>query len=86
MSALTIRLPNSVHESIKLLARKDGISVNQFIASAAAEKMASFQTLDYLRQEAALGKRKDFEKFLKLVPDAPPMAGDELPASRKRGK
>jgi predicted DNA-binding ribbon-helix-helix protein len=49
MTALTIRLPNSVHESIKALARKDGISVNQFIASAAAEKMASFQTLDYLR-------------------------------------
>ena len=40
MSALTIRLPNSVHESIKALARMDGISVNQFIASAAAEKMA----------------------------------------------
>jgi hypothetical protein len=78
MSALTIRLPNSVHESIKLLARKDGISVNQFIASAAAEKMASFQTLDFLRREAALGKREDFEQFLKLVPDVPAQAGDEL--------
>ena len=50
MTALTIRLPNSLHESIKLLARKDGISVNQFIASAAAEKLASFQTLDYRRR------------------------------------
>ena len=78
MTALTIRLPNSVHESIKQLARKDGISVNQFIASAAAEKMASFQTpLDYLRREAALGKREDFEKFLKLVSDVPAQAGDE---------
>ena len=79
MTALTIRLPNSVHESIKLLARKDGISVNQFIASAAAEKMASFQTLEYLRREAALGKREEFEQFLKLVPDAPTQAGDKLP-------
>lgn len=69
---------NSVHESIKLLARKDGISVNPFIASAAAEKMASFQTLDYLRREAALGKREDFEQFLKLVPDVPPLPGDAL--------
>jgi len=78
MTALTIRLPNSVHESIKQLARKDGISVNQFIASAAAEKMASFQTLDYLRREAALGKREEFEQFLKLVPNVPAQAGDEL--------
>ena len=79
MTALTIRLPNSVHESIKALARKDGISVNQFIASAAAEKMASFQTLDYLRREVALGKREDFEQFLKRVPDVAAQAGDELP-------
>ena len=81
MTALTIRLPNSVHETIKQLARKDGISVNQFIASAAAEKMASFQTLDYLRREAALGKREEFEQFLRLVPDVPAQAGDELPSS-----
>ena len=83
MTALTIRLPNSVHESIKLLARKDGISVNQFIASAAAEKMASFQTLDYLRREVALGRREDFEKFLKLVPDVPAQAGDETGTTEK---
>jgi uncharacterized protein (DUF1778 family) len=81
MTALTIRLPNSVHESIKQLARKDGISVNQFIASAAAEKMASFQTLDYLRREAGLGTREDFDRFLALVPDAPAQAGDELPVA-----
>ena len=83
MTALTIRLPNSVHESIKQLARKDGISVNQFIASAAAEKMASFQTLDYLRREAALGKRENFEQFLKLVADVPAVAGDEVDADSK---
>ena len=42
------------------------------------EKMASFQTLDDLRREAALGKREDFEQFLKLVADAPAQVGDEL--------
>ncbi len=84
MSALTIRLPNSVHESIKALARKDGISVNQFIASAAAEKMASFQTLDYLRQEAALGKREHFEAFLNAVPDVAPEPGDDIVKAKKK--
>jgi hypothetical protein len=79
MTALTIRLPNSIHESIKALALKDGISVNQFIASAAAEKMASFQTLDYLRNEAALGQRQDFEQFLQFVPDVPAQTDDALP-------
>ena len=86
MTALTIRLPNSVHESIKALARQDGISVNQFIASAASEKMASFQTLDFLKREAALGKRSSFDRFLSLVPDAPAQPGDELVASEKKTK
>lgn len=75
MSALTIRLPESLHQNIKDLARSEGISVNQFIASAAAEKMASVRTLDYLRREAAAGKREDFERFLGAVPDVP--AGDD---------
>jgi uncharacterized protein (DUF1778 family) len=77
MSALTIRLPTSVHLKIKELAVRDGVSVNQFIASAAAEKMASVLTLDYLRTEAALGRREDFLAVLDSVPDAPPLAGDE---------
>lgn len=70
MTALTVRLPNSVHAKIRELASRDEISVNQFIASAAAEKLASVLTLDYLRQEAAQGRRPDFERYLSAVPDA----------------
>ncbi len=77
MTALTIRLPNSVHQTIKELAARDQISVNQFIASAAAEKMAAVLTLDYLRTEAAKGRREDFLQLLDLAPDAPPLPGDE---------
>ena len=40
--------------------------------------MTSFQTLDCLCREAALGKRDDFQKFLKLAPDVPAQAGDEI--------
>lgn len=77
MSALTIRLPNSVHQKIKELAARDDVSVNQFIASAASEKMASVLTLDYLKAEAAKGKRSDFDHYLSMVPDVPAQVGDE---------
>ena len=77
MTALTVRLPNSVHQKIKELAERDDISVNQFIASAAAEKMASVMTLDYLRAEAGKGKRSDFERYLRKVPDTPAEPNDE---------
>lgn len=71
MSALTVRLPNSVHAKVRELAARDDISVNQFISSAVAEKMASMLTLDYLRQEAAQGRRQDFERYLSAVADVP---------------
>jgi predicted DNA-binding ribbon-helix-helix protein len=77
MTALTIRLPNSVHQKIKELAARDDVSVNQFIASAASEKMASVLTLDYLKSEAKKGKRSDFEHYLSMVPDVPAQSGDE---------
>lgn len=77
MTALTVRLPNSVHQKVRELAERDDISVNQFIAAAVSEKMASVMTLDYLKAEAAKGNRKDFDRFLAMVPDVPPVAGDD---------
>ena len=79
MTALTVRLPNSVHQKVKELAQRDEISVNQFIAAAVSEKMASVMTLDYLKLEAAKGSRNDFDRFMNLVPNAPIAEGDELP-------
>lgn len=77
MTAITIRLPNSVHQKIKELAARDDVSVNQFIASAASEKMASVMTLDFLKAEATKGKRSDFDYYLSMVPDVPAQVGDE---------
>jgi len=71
MTALTIRLPTSVNRKVKELALREEISLNQFIASAVAEKMASVLTLDYLKTEAAEGRRADFEQFLSMVSEVP---------------
>jgi predicted transcriptional regulator len=69
MSALTIRIPESLHQNLKALAEREGVSANQFIASAVAEKMASVLTLNYLKSEAAQAKQGDFEAFLDAVPN-----------------
>ena len=78
MSTLTVQLPESLKKTIEALAAKEGYSVSQFLASAAGEKLAVVLTMDYLRREAAAGRREDFEKYLASVPDAPPQPGDEL--------
>jgi hypothetical protein len=67
-----------LHEEIKRLAKAEGVSINQFMTLAAAEKMSALRTVDYLREVAAKGSRADFEAFLGAVPDAEPIEGDQL--------
>jgi hypothetical protein len=65
----TSHIPDWLHLNLKRIPQSEGISANQFIASAAAEKMASIMTLDFLRAEGKLATRKDFDYFLAAVPD-----------------
>lgn len=78
MSSVTIEIPDSLKESIEALAAKEGYSVSQFLASAAGEKLAVIMTMDYMKREAAAGRRADFERYLEAVPDVPPQEGDEV--------
>jgi len=75
---MTIRLPDSLHKEIKRLAQAEGVSINQFLTLAAAEKISALRTVAYLREEAAKGSRADFEAFLTAVPDNEPMDEDKL--------
>jgi hypothetical protein len=72
MSALSLRIPKSLHEQIKQWAKRDGISINQFVASAAAEKMSALLTEEYIEARAKRASLKKFQKVLKKVPDSEP--------------
>ena len=78
MTTLTLRLPESIHLKIKELAKQDGISINQFLASAAAEKMSALLTKDYLDEEAKKATRDDFDKVMRAVPDTESDEYDKL--------
>lgn len=78
MSTLSLRLPDSLHEQVKALAKKDGISINQFAASAIAEKMAAFLTEEYLNKRAAAGDQQAFLNAMDKVPDIAPDESDKL--------
>ncbi len=78
MSSITVRLPDSLHRKIREVAKKDGVSINQFISSAAGEKLSAILTVDYLKARAKKGKRVDFDKVLKKVPDREPLEWDRI--------
>lgn len=78
MSTLSLRIPKSLHEQLRQLAQCEGISINQFIASAAAEKMAAILTEEYIERRAKRASSKKFQKILKKVPDVEPEEYDRI--------
>lgn len=78
MSTLSLRLPDSLHRRIKDFSEKEGVSINQFISSAVAEKMSAISTEDYLRERASRGSAERLKEILGKVPDQAPVPGDEL--------
>lgn len=78
MNTLSLRLPRSLHEQVKELARREGISINQLISSAVAEKIAALTTAEYLEARAARGDRTRFESVLARVRDVEPAPEDRL--------
>jgi len=79
MSTMSLRLPESLHERARELAKREGISINQLIATALAEKISALDTVAYLEERAARGSREAFLEILSRVPSGPPVPGDELP-------
>ena len=78
MSTLSLRIPNSLHEQIRQLAKREGISINQFVASATAEKMAALLTEEYIEARAKRASLRKFEKVLKKIPDMEPENCDRI--------
>jgi hypothetical protein len=77
MSTITLELPDHLHRSLDQLAWRHGLSVQQLLLSAAAEKASALDAGHFLAAEASQGKRSDFDAYLKGSPDAPAQPGDE---------
>ena len=78
MSALSLRLPRSIHQHIREIAKNEGVSINQFVSSAVSEKISAIMTEDYLKSRAKRAKKSDLKKILDNVPNRKPILGDEL--------
>ena len=78
MSAISVRLPDSIHKMAREIASKDHVSLNQFIASAVAEKISALTTETYLAQRAIRGSVDKFQTALAKAPDVEPEEFDRM--------
>lgn len=84
MSALSLRLPHSLHERARTLAQREGISINQLISTALAEKMSALLTEEYFRERRQRTSRSKFLAALAKVPDVEPADHDRVESSPAR--
>ena len=77
MSTLSIRIPDSLHASVKRFSKEDHVSINQFIAAAVAEKITALETENYLSERAQSGSTDKFNEILKKVPNIEPEQHDK---------
>jgi len=73
---IALRLPESLGMSLKEFSKFEKISMNQFIATAIAEKMSALKTYDYLEEKAQKGSVTHLKSMLSKVPDIEPMNQD----------
>jgi len=78
MSTISLRLPDSLHEKARELAKKESVSINQLITLAIAEKISALTTEEYLGQRAKRGSHPKFLKALSKVPDREPEKEDRI--------
>lgn len=78
-STYPLRLPVSIKAEAERLARIEGTSLNQFVATAVAEKVAVLRTAAYFAERRAQADWTAFDRLMSREGGQPPQSGDEMP-------
>jgi hypothetical protein len=69
MSTISVRLPESLHNKARDLAKKENTSINQLVSSALAEKISALMTEEYIESRAKNASKNKFKRALRKVAD-----------------
>jgi hypothetical protein len=77
-STYPLKLPTSIKDAAAELAREEGVSRNQFVAAAVAEKVGVLRTAaEFIREQAGDARPEDLLRYVRAAPKVPPVPGDE---------
>jgi hypothetical protein len=85
-SNYALRLPASLKRAVEEVARADGTTLNQFIVSAVAEKLAALRTADYFAKRAGRADFAAFDRLMRRRGGEAPGPKDEIPESYRKKK
>ena len=85
-SNYALRWPTSLKRAIEEVAREDGTTLNQFIVSAVAEKLAALKTADYFAKRAVRANFRAFDRLMRRRSGEAPQPDDEVPENYRKKK
>jgi hypothetical protein len=74
-----LRLPRSIKAEVERLAKQDGVSINQFIATAVAEKLSAMRTAEFFAERRGRADFAAFDRLMKRRRGEPPGPDDTIP-------
>ena len=77
-STYPLRLPKSLKNEVARIAKREGTSINQFIATAVAEKISALETEQFFVERAKQANLGEFRELLRRSGGERPRPGDEL--------
>ena len=79
-----LRLPRSLKKAVEQQSKEDRTSINQFVATAVAEKLSALQTAEFFADRKSRADFMAFDKILKRRGGTLTRAGDEMPRSKTK--
>jgi hypothetical protein len=76
VSTFPLRLPRSIKAAVAKASKDDGTSINQFVATAVAEKLAVLDAEQFFKARQDRADLKKFDALMKRKTGQPPRAGD----------
>ncbi len=76
-STYPLRLPNSLRAGVERASKRDGVSINQFVSLAVAEKIAVLEAETYFAERKARSDLPAFDRIMARKTGEPPREGDE---------
>src|SRR5262245_14148353 len=82
MSRLTLRLPETLHRQLEVQARREGVSLNQYIVYALSRQLVQNYTVHTVPEEAVAQQQAQFTALLRQLGQASPEAMSAVLAAR----
>ncbi|HKV46807.1 MAG TPA: hypothetical protein VJN69_01860 [Candidatus Acidoferrales bacterium] len=84
ISTYALRLPRSLKKAVEKQSKEDGTSINQFVATAVAEKISALQTAEFFADRKARADWRAFDKLMRRRGGKTPDVGDELHTVKRK--